>query len=149
MRSKWWGKDRLWVCSGGFHDPDGICLDIREEVEPDIVGNAEVLPFKDQSFDFVMADPPYSESEARDLYNLPYLKMTVLIEEMYRVCKDNGLIIILHRLIPGARPNCSLSLCSCEGVVGIGTISAWCNIRALTVWRKRVPLVQWDMGWSE
>lgn len=146
LKRKFWGKRRLWVCSGGFHDSDGITLDIRPEVKPTIVANAEQLPFADESFDFVMADPPYSEAEAKTLYGLAYLSMTKLINEMIRVCEPNGYIILLHRLIPGPNPQTGTGNLAVEGVVGVGVLGAWANIRALTVFRKRQPLESWEEG---
>lgn len=146
IRRKWWGQSRLWVCSGGFHDPSGVCIDIRPEVRPDIVCDATVLPFPDESFDFIMADPPYSEAEARALYDLPYLSMTKCINEMIRVCRPGGRVLLLHRLIPGANPQTGTGKLELEAVVGVGVLGAWANIRALTVFRKRHELARWREG---
>jgi SAM-dependent methyltransferase len=143
LKRKWWGQRRLWVCSGGFKDSGGVTLDIRPSARSDVLGDAEVLPFKNACFDFVMADPPYSEAEAKALYDLPYLSMTKLINEMIRVCEPNGHVILLHRLIPGANSQTDTGKMSVEGVVGVGVLGAWANIRALTVFRKRQELESW------
>ena len=136
----------MWVCSGGFKDSGGVMLDIRSETKPTVLADAQALPFKDSYFDFVMADPPYSEAEARALYDLPYLSMTKLLNEMIRVCQPNGYVILLHRLIPGANPQTDTGKMSVEGVVGVGVLGAWANIRALTVFRKRQKLESWAYG---
>ncbi len=35
VKKRWWGMRRLWVCSGGFHDPGGIMLDIKQTARID------------------------------------------------------------------------------------------------------------------
>ena len=144
VKRKWWGQKRLWVCSGGFHDPSGICVDIRSDMEPTVFADACALPFPSSSFDFVLADPPYSEAEAESLYGLPYLSMTKCINEMIRVCKPGGRVLLLHRLIPGANSQTDTGKMEVEAVVGVGVLGAWANIRALTVFRKRHELSHFD-----
>ena len=140
IRRKWGGQRRLWVCSGGFKDSGGVMLDIRPEMRPTILADAQALPFKDDAFDFVMADPPYSETEAEQLYHLPYLSMVRLLNEMYRVCTPGGYLLLLHRLCPGHEPQLDLQKTERVAVIGIGTLAAWSNIRALTIFRKRHEL---------
>ncbi len=134
----WWGDKRLWMFSGSFKDPEGTTVDIKPELNPDVVANCESLPFEDGSFDFVMLDPPYSEKEAKDLYDLKYCSMTKVMNEAARVCQGGGLVILLHRLIPQCHPNESLhkKKLKMAGLVGVFTISGYSNIRALSVWRK-------------
>ena len=147
LKRKWWGQRRLWVCSGGFKDSGGVMLDIRREMMPTVLADAQELPFKDASFDFVMADPPYSEAEAGDLYGLPYLRISRLLTEMIRVAEPRANIALLHRLIPSlndGQVGAPMQQLELEAVVGIGTLAAWTNIRALTIWRKRQPLETFD-----
>lgn len=150
VRRKWWGKDRLWLFSGSFKDPSGVTVDIKPELEPKVVANCEDLPFEDNSFDFVFADPPYSEAEARELYGLPYCNVVKVLNEMARVCKPGGHVLFLHRLVPQNYPLFSKEWKKLEmkAVVGIYIIGGMTNIRALTVWQKRRTLDEWTTGIS-
>lgn len=138
IQRKWWGQKRLWLFSGMFKDPDGITVDINPDVKPNHCCNCEDLPFDDESFDFVMLDPPYSEKEAKELYNLPNINIIKVIDESARVCKPDGYVILLHRLIPCYHPyeNQHKKRLKLEAVVGVFLITGYSNIRALTVWRK-------------
>lgn len=112
-----------------------MTLDIRKEMKPDVWANAETLPFRDASFDFVLADPPYSEEESRDLYGLPYVGMARLMREAWRVTRPGGYLLLLHRTVPvsGAELKMLRGMCA---IVGVTVLGAWANMRALTVWRK-------------
>jgi len=134
VKRKWWGKKRLWVFSGVFQDPDGTTVDLNPEVRPSHVGSAEELPFPNDTFDFVFADPPYSEEEAARLYGLPYPSMHRVLSEMKRVTVPGGHILLLHRLIPSG--GSEVSDLEWEAIVGVGILAFWSNIRALCVWRK-------------
>jgi SAM-dependent methyltransferase len=143
MKKKgWWGEKRLWMFSGSFKDPTGTTVDINPAVEPDVIANCEALPFPDESFDFVMLDPPYSELEARELYNLDYCNIFKVINEASRVTRPGGTMAILHRLAPFHAPQESehKRRMNCVAVVGVYTIAGYVNMRALTVWRKRENL---------
>lgn len=143
MKKKgWWGEKRLWMFSGSFKDPGGVTVDINPAVEPDVIANCEALPFEDESFDFVMADPPYSELEARELYGLDYCNIFKVINEAARVTRPGGIMAILHRLAPFHAPqeNEHKRRMNPVAIVGIYTIAGYVNMRALTVWRKRETL---------
>ena len=49
----------LHLCSGSMRR--GIRVDVRPEMAPDVVCDARRTPFDDESFDWIMIDPPYSE----------------------------------------------------------------------------------------
>lgn len=138
IKRRWWGTDRLWLFSGSFKDPAGITLDIKPEAKADVRCDASTLPFVDESFDFVMADPPYSEQEARDLYDLPYFNIVAVLNEMARVCRPGGHILFLHRIYPGAHPrfNHHFSRLELTAIVGIITTNGLTNMRALSVFEK-------------
>lgn len=147
MKKKgWWGKNRLWLFSGVHKDPDGTTVDIKPELNPDVCCNCEKLPFEDESFDFVMLDPPYSEKEAKELYNLPYFNILKVINEAARVCKPNGCVALLHRLITWHHPEETVhkKRLKIEALVGIFTIAGYTNIRALSVWRKHETIANWQ-----
>ena len=147
IKRKWWGQKRLWLFSGTFQDSSGITVDIKKELNPNVSAHCEILPFKNNSFDFVMADPPYSKEESMDLYDLPYVNVIKTINEMIRVCKPGGYILFLHRLVPQVFPGLRLHCdTNCMAVVGIFTISGMVNIRALSVHRKKNTLEEFACG---
>lgn len=135
VRREWWGKKRLWMCSGGFSDPEGVMVDIRPQTRPTIVGDATRLPLKADTFDFVLADPPYSKEEAQKLYGTENPSVLGLIVEGARVLKPGGHFLFLHRLVPGHDPRIPDNL-ELLAVVGVAVTAHWTNLRALTVFRK-------------
>ena len=145
VKKKWWGNKRLWLFSGSFKDNlSGITYDFKRELNPNVSGTCETLPFKNESFDFVFADPPYSKEESMDLYGLPYVNIIKTLNEMIRVCKPGGHILFLHRLVPTVFPKLKLSShCSLKGVVGVYMIAGMSNMRALTIYQKNYNMDAW------
>lgn len=94
-----WGENRIHICSGTVLD--GITIDIKREPKgkdsicPIIQGDALNLPIKDNSFDFALIDPPYSEQKSENLYSLPLLSVPNALKEMVRIVKPGGIIGIL------------------------------------------------------
>lgn len=148
IRSRWWGRNRLWLFSGSFKDSEGTTVDINSEVSPDFDIDCSDLPFPNNHFDFVMADPPYSEIEAMKLYGLPYFQMIKTLNEMARVCEPGGYCIFLHRLVPQRHPqlNGEFKKLKVVGLVGVTLITGFANMRALTVWQKQQSLDPWVDG---
>jgi SAM-dependent methyltransferase len=142
IKKRWWGKKRLHLFSGSYRDIGGTMVDINPKVEPTHVLNCEELTFEDGTFDFVMADPPYSEEEAMALYNMPYPSMVKVLNEMARVCESGGHCLLLHRVIPRTHPlfNSHFKRLKIVGVIGVFIVAGMTNIRALTVWRKSESL---------
>lgn len=68
----------------------GLRLDLDPSVKPDIIANAENLPFPDNVFDLVICDPPYTAALARKIYNSPGPKFKKWTAEATRVCKEFG-----------------------------------------------------------
>lgn len=142
VQRRWWGQKRLWMFAGVHKDAGQTTVDIKPELKPSVVANCEVLPFADESFDFVFVDPPYSKEESEALYSLPYCSIPKVLNEMARVTRAGGYALFLHRLIPLRYPIFSPHFKRLEivGLVGIATLGGFSNIRALTVWRKRGKL---------
>lgn len=141
-REGWWGDKRLWMFSGSYRDPHGTTVDCNPDLKPDHVADCEALPFDDESFDFVMLDPPYSALEAQELYGLPYCNIPKVVNEAARVCAPGGRVVMLHRLIPWTGPweSKHKKRLVPEAVIGVYTIAGYTNIRALSVWRKNESL---------
>lgn len=78
----------------------GLRCDINPEVSPDIVCDAHHLPFIDNSFDFVLCDPPYSTDLSGRLYKTGPVKDGQYIKEAVRVCKLGGHIALYHWVMP-------------------------------------------------
>ena len=84
----------------------GFRVDIKQEVSPDLVADVhELSKHLDKKFDLIIADPPYSDQEAKDLYGTPKLKYKIWTRECDLLLKDGGLLIIYHKfIIPNPNP---------------------------------------------
>jgi SAM-dependent methyltransferase len=90
----------LHVCSGSVKT--GVRVDIRAEKNPTIVTDACSLPFPDDSFQWILADPPYTADHAENLYGTGsvYPSPHVLTQECLRVLKPGGFFGIMHHMVP-------------------------------------------------
>lgn len=126
-----WDPEKvLHLCSGSLRI--GTTVDIRPEMHPDIVADCRAVPVPDASFDFIMADPPYSEAYAENLYGTgkDYPKPGQILIEAARILVPGGRVGILHFQVPMSRPPLKL-----VGVWGI-TTGAGYAIRAWSVFEK-------------
>lgn len=81
----------------------GIRVDIKEEVKPDILCDTHelskhLLPVGPR-FDLIIADPPYSTEEARDIYGTPKLKYKQWTSECDKYLKSGGLFMVYHKFV--------------------------------------------------
>lgn len=122
----------LHVCSGSVRI--GTTVDIRSSVKPRVIADARALPFQDNTFQWVMADPPYSPEYAETLYGTGsvYPSPGVLLRELARVTRGGGRIGFLHFQVPVSPPSIKLLR-----VIGL-MFGAGYNIRAFSVWEKSV-----------
>jgi hypothetical protein len=75
----------------------GLRVDIKLENRPDIVADCHHLPLRDNlDFDAVLADPPYDDEYAQRLYSTPHLKPRKYVQEMVRVARRGGLVVLYH-----------------------------------------------------
>ena len=120
----------LHLCSGSMRI--GVTVDIRPEKEPSIVADCRNVPLPDESFDFIMADPPYSEDYATNLYGTGehYPKPGQILKEACRLLRPGGLVGLLHFQVPMSRK--PLKLVKVYGV----TTGAGYAIRAWSLFRK-------------
>lgn len=124
-------KHVLHLCSGSM--TVGVRIDIRPETNPTVVSNCVSTPFADESFSWIMADPPYAESYAENLYGTGsvYPKPGEILREATRLLKPGGRVGLLHFLVPMSRKPLRL-----VGVWGI-TTGAGYAIRAWSVFEKK------------
>ena len=83
----------------------GLRIDLKKEVSPHIIADSHFLPIANCSFDIILADPPYSNEEAQQLYNTPPLKYKQWTLEADRILKSGGLLIVYHKYVmPNPNP---------------------------------------------
>lgn len=83
----------------------GLRVDKNPDVLPDYIGDAHnLVMFEDDSFDFVLCDPPYSDALSGKLYQTTGLIWKQWVAEAVRVAKPNGYVAIYHALM-SPRPN--------------------------------------------
>ncbi len=90
----------LHVCSGSMRV--GLRVDIRPAMHPTVVADVLALPFADNTFEWVMADPPYSREYAANLYGTgdAYPNPHSLVTECLRVLKYGGRLGFMHHIVP-------------------------------------------------
>lgn len=98
--------DRLLHPFGG-RAQHGTRVDLRPEVDPDVIGDAHALPFPDGIFDAVVLDPPYSDAEALTIYGTPQLRPAVYTREAVRVVRDGGWVVVYSDREPRRPPRCN------------------------------------------
>ena len=89
----------------------GFRCDIKKEVKPHLLADAHSFVkdfpqyFTADSFHVILADPPYSDEEARDLYRTPKLNYKKWTAECDKVLKKGGLLIVYHKYVmPNPNP---------------------------------------------
>ena len=98
-------KQVLHLFSGSLSSLDFpesyLLFDINKKVNPNVVGNAENLSnyFAKNSFNLILADPPYSSEDAEH-YGTPLVNRNKVVKECVRVLKRNGFLIWLDQVFP-------------------------------------------------
>lgn len=84
----------------------GTRVDIKQEVNPEFICDAhEVSGLFNKEFDVILADPPYSTEEAKELYGTPKLQYKKWTSECDKILKDGGLLIVYHKYVmPNPNP---------------------------------------------
>ncbi len=80
----------------------GERLDINPALNPDIVGDAHKLgeiANEIGSYDLIVADPPYTESDA-DKYGTPMVNRNKVVKECHKILEPGGYLIWLDQTLP-------------------------------------------------
>lgn len=85
----------------------GDRVDLNPDVNPNYLIDAhELTKTISKQYDFILADPPYSNEEAKELYGTPKLKYKIWTAECDKLLKVNGLLCIYHKyLMPNPFPS--------------------------------------------
>lgn len=86
---------------------EGFRVDIREEVKPDLLCDAHEISKKigKARFEIILADPPYSNQEAKELYGTPRLHYKKWVKECDALLEVGGLMIVYHKyIVPNPDP---------------------------------------------
>ena len=78
----------------------GVRVDIKKEVNPEFICDAHnVSQITNKKFDVILADPPYSTEEAKELYGTKPLKYKKWTSECDKILKEGGLLIVYHKYV--------------------------------------------------
>lgn len=77
----------------------GFRIDINPELMPDLIADVHSVPLESNSFDGGMADPPYTEEFAKNLYNTKYPRWSIWTRELVRLVRSDGRIAIMQNYI--------------------------------------------------
>ena len=91
-------------CPSGTVIGPGITIDLIADENrcPQIIASADQLPFRDNSFDLILSDPPYSEEDSK-IYGCSKYPLGEFMEEARRVLIPGGHLGILHLYYPSYR----------------------------------------------
>lgn len=123
----------LHLCSGSMRR--GIRVDIRPQMKPTVVADCRQTPFRDESFRWILADPPYGESYAEEMYGVGkhYPGPGQILLEAARLLVPGGRFGLLHFVPPPA-----MGALEPVGVWAV-SIGAGYAIRAFSVFEKPGP----------
>lgn len=92
-------QDILHLFSGSLPKGNYIRFDMVQEA--DIQGDAHELSayFPPESFDLILADPPYSGEDA-DRYGTPMVNRNTVVKGCYKILKPLGFLVWLDCVLP-------------------------------------------------
>lgn len=97
---------------------------------PDVRADAHNLPFRDNVFDLVILDPPYSEEESRSLYQTGKVTYSRYVQEAVRVCKPGG-FVASYNVTVTPRPQGTV-----YGLRILVATRVWHRLRACCIFQK-------------
>lgn len=92
----------------------GWRMDINAALHPEVCGDAQSLPFVDDSFHLVVADTPYSAADA-ERYGTRMISRPTVLHEIARIVPPGGVLVWLDTVWPMF----SKRDWHCFGVIGI------------------------------
>jgi hypothetical protein len=98
-------------------DPNYTRVDMREDIDTDVRGNAEDLSTlfpAGTTFDCIYADPPYTEEDATK-YGVPMVNRNKVVREVYKVLEPGGFLVWMDMVLPMYRKD-ELEI---AGVIGL------------------------------
>ncbi len=104
----------LHLFSGAIGPGDYTRFDLHDNT--DIQGDAHKLSeyFEPESFDLIIADPPYTGEDA-DKYGTPMVRRQTVLKEALKALQPNGVITWLDQVWP----NYSKQICQLVGTISI------------------------------
>lgn len=128
-------KKVLHLFSGSVErDPaNSVKFDIRDDVEADVVGDAHELNkhFDSNSFDLIIADPPYTGEDAAK-YGVSLIKRHTVLKQCHEILKPGGHLVWLDQtMITYSKERWNLI-----GMIGIA-IGLNRRFRVCCIWEKR------------
>jgi len=109
----------------------GDRFDINPDLKPDIVGDAhELSSLVKKKYDLIIADPPYSEEDAKH-YGTPMVNRNKVVEECVKILYPSGFLLWLDQVLPMYRKR-ELNRCISIGIER----STNHRFRQLTGWTK-------------
>jgi SAM-dependent methyltransferase len=94
-----WGARVLHPFAGSLRGVHGVRVDINPANQPDVVADACAMPFAAESFDLLLADPPYSPDDAKR-YGVPMIDRRKALREFARVTRPGGYLVWLDTVWP-------------------------------------------------
>lgn len=94
-------KDILHLFSGSLAYTKGTNFDTNPELNTDVVGDANQLAdfFPPDTFDLIIADPPYTAEDALH-YGTPMVNRNKVLKECVKVLRLDGHVVWLDQVLP-------------------------------------------------
>lgn len=125
------GNGRILHAFSGSLEPGNYTrVDVNPSSNPDIVSTIENMPLMDNTFDLVIADPPYSPADA-EKYGYQYPNKRLCLREIHRILISNGYLVWLDTRMPMYRKDMFLPIC----LIGI-IRSTNHRVRLCTIFRR-------------
>ncbi len=125
-------RDILHLFSGSLKESvRGLRLDVNPELSPNITGNAEKLSsLVNKKFRLIIADPPYSEEDAKR-YGKCLVNRNKVVQECKKVLSPGGFLVWLDQVFPMYR-KAELNLVGTIGIIR----STNHRVRMVFIWQR-------------